>query len=493
LGFDLIPKVAQQVSNIGQLVGHQNWQESLMMMFTSLPSSTTLSMVQTSGETSLAALILIAAAQGTLIMHQYATDPAGELVVPPGLTFGKEDAISESLYLGDQVENEATPVVADETTKPYESTQTFRRKNDDFLKSLFEQSQVKCTRKEGWYHVNRLLPLLAPFLAGQAAGTLALMEYSFLMHTGVIVGCAKIYDFFQQLPDTLLPAEDPRIELSDKPKILVLGDSMAVGVGSVNKFDPIKNSGIIRRIECLELDDNEEPSPGPIFPRAFARSLSRRIGKPVSWRSAGVDGGDTTDIREHLLGVVQEEVNKGEPPDIVVVLTGCNDLKHILHFDPEHAASVRGFQKNLLTLAQEIREISPKTKVVYPALPTYRLDRNSVLNVFPLSFFLDLLIGFWDSQKIRAAEKAPSSVFYYGLTAKDVNEWYSKPGSPDSTTSLLSADGIHPNAVCYQKWGTFLGDKVADTILKPQNEICREIPAVSSAYKHKRHNKWGLP
>jgi lysophospholipase L1-like esterase len=119
---------------------------------------------------------------------------------------------------------------------------------------------------------------------------------------------------------------------------------------------------------------------------------------------------------------------------------------------------VRGFQSNLLSLVQDIRELSPNTQVVFPALPTYRLDPDSILNVFPLTTFLDRLMGFWDAQKMHAAEKCPNIVQYVGLNSDTVNEWYKAANGG----SLLAADGIHPNAKCYDQWATHLGNVLAD-------------------------------
>jgi lysophospholipase L1-like esterase len=166
---------------------------------------------------------------------------------------------------------------------------------------------------------------------------------------------------------------------------------------------------------------------------------------------------------------------------LVVVLTGANDLKRIISFFPnsnskqQPCASVKGFRSNLMELVNDVHEISPHTKVVFPVLPTYRLDSNSIMNIFPLNFFLDALIGLWDSQKVQAAEKQwDGSVLYYGLKAADVNGWYKeeRENGAMAVPSLLAADGIHPNAVCYAKWGAFVGEKLADTLVTEERN-CR--------------------
>ena len=386
-------------------------------------------------------------------MHQYATNPAGELIVPPGLTFGTEDG------------SEAIDDSPEARLKPCE-------KRQQMMDSLQSIEDLICTRndsslevnvKKGWYHVNRLLILFIPFAIEQFG--FAALQYSHMMHLAVIMGLVHIYDFFQKIPepkDESIITDEP--EFGENPHVVVIGDSMGVGIGCVNEFDPDKNSGILQRIEQIDPNDENADGFGPVFPRMLARTLSQRLRRPVSWRSAGVDGGDTVQIERFLLPVIQEEVNKGTPPDVVVVLTGSNDLKHIIQSNSETGgrASIRGFRANLIHLVQEIHSISPRTRVVFPALPTYRLDTNSILNIFPLSIFLDGLIGFWDAQKMHVADKC-AGVMHIELKFKDVYNWYKEEaGYGEEEPTLLSADGIHPNAKCYSKWGSFVGNAIAD-------------------------------
>eukprot|EP00591_Stephanopyxis_turris_P007016 CAMPEP_0195523716 /NCGR_PEP_ID=MMETSP0794_2-20130614/23057_1 /TAXON_ID=515487 /ORGANISM="Stephanopyxis turris, Strain CCMP 815" /LENGTH=414 /DNA_ID=CAMNT_0040653771 /DNA_START=393 /DNA_END=1637 /DNA_ORIENTATION=- len=398
-------------------------------------------------------------------MHQYGTNPSGELIAPPGLTIGVEDA-TKTVHHEDRWIRYQGDVVADST----------------FLQSTTPtQPEPTSSAKNELSMVNQCIFFIFPWLVSQ--GTFALMRYGHIMHISVIMGLARIYDFFRKLPEIHEEDLNPQSPLlGEKPKIMVIGDSMAVGIGCVNVFDEEKDSSKLKRIERLEMPPDESigaPKTGPIFPKVLAWTLSQRLSKEVAWRSAGVDGGDTTDIREYLVGCVQEEADSGHPPDVVVVLTGANDLKRIISILPNSkpCASVRGFRSNLLELVQDIQKISPKTKVVLPALPTYRLDRNSSLNVFPLNFFLDALLGFWDSQKIRVGDKS-RNVFYYGLTAKDVNTWYREERSRGNMApTLLSVDGIHPNSKCYAKWATSLGNKLADTLEKEERSSEAQTPS----------------
>lgn len=449
----------------------------------------TLGMIQTVGETSFAGMLGIAGIQGALVMKQYQNNPCGGLIVPPGLTQGNEDATQ------DNGGNPSFQFAENGKAKKLEVSPLKQTPlSDADLEAMVcdaTDNTVTCALKKQWYHAATkvmaiaLVPLAA--VAGPTWGLAAwVIRYGHLVHLAVIFGLTHIYDFFRKLPtmdscaDSLhsdttscsLEDEEP-IFAGDNPRVLVLGDSMSVGIGSCEVFDAKKVYDIpLHKEEHLAVSEEDiaasEALPGPMFPRVLAHTLSQRFQKPVAWRSAGVDGGATQDIAEHLLSVLQDETDQGLPPDLVVVLTGSNDLKDIL----SGSASVKGFRSNLMKLAKDIRAISPKTKVVFPALPTYRMDKKSVLNVFPLSICLDSIMGLWDAQKMTVADQFPG-VMHVDLTVADVNSWY----QPDDVgvrgeepVSLIAADGIHPNARCYSKWGAFVGNSLADQIMNGRKQ-----------------------
>lgn len=456
-----------------------SWQEILSSVFisretlsdtNSIPIHVTelATIVQTAGEAVLAALLLIAAIQGAFIMKQYSSNPLGELIVPPGPTIGVEDASTPGVC---DVDNSVdTPRCLHGNSKHLPPQQQFKSHLEALLSENSEMT-ISCTTKKGWYYVNQVLVLLLPFVIGQ--WSLAIQQFGYLFHMACILGITKIYDMFKQLPEMKdLACENtcPVVPtFGEEPHIVIIGDSMSVGIGCVNKFDLEKNSGILYRIEQVEPREGPIDTggcTGPIFPRVLARTLSMRLGRPVSWRSGGVDGGDTNDIRKYLLPIIQEEVERGKAPDVVVVLTGSNDLKHILSSNPENGASVRGFRFNLIELTKQIRAISPHTTVVYPALPTYRLDHNSVLNVFPLSFFLGGIISLWDTQKYIVAQQIPGGVArYVAVTMQEVHSWYGDDKSGTVVSTLTAPDGIHPNAYCYRKWAQYVGNYLVETMV----------------------------
>ena len=173
--------------------------------------------------------------------------------------------------------------------------------------------------------------------------------------------------------------------------------------------------------------------------------------------------------------MLKEEAQSHHPPDIVVILCGSNDLKNLgagFSLKSPSAFGPEVFRKNLIALIQDVLDLAPGAKVVLPALPTHKLDSNSILNVFPLSFFLDSMLGYWDWQKKKVADQCPSNVIYCGLSGEDVAKWYKDIDDyidmlvgtqrRREKTSLISSDGVHPNRCCYALWAALVANKIAD-------------------------------
>jgi hypothetical protein len=126
----------------------------------------------------------------------------------------------------------------------------------------------------------------------------------------------------------------------------------------------------------------------------------------------------------------------------------------------------------LTNLISEIRVLSPGTKVLLPAMPTQMFRQDSPLNIFPLVFFLDSVVGFWDSQKKLVADRFPKNdVLYLGVSPEEIYGWYmtdtTQYGVPadldengEEDMTLISADGVHPNARCYAHWAASLGNRL---------------------------------
>ncbi len=433
--------------------------------------------VQRAGENIFAAMLCVAFVQASIALVQYRTNPRGQLMIPPGLTIGL-----------------ANPQTAKNQRQPQTTIQESIR---TFAPPLDSQSYRISTGTSQYARVlnrlNRWLVLLIPW-ASQKLGWI-LQRNTHLFHLGFIMSLAGLFDIPNRwiiewedressptnstkkkqnedvisIPHTLAPKMIERI--------IVIGDSLAVGLGSVNAFDSSKiNSAPFCRIENVDVDTTNENLPGPIFPRALAETLANHYHTKVHWRSAGVDGGDTALIQEYCLDLIKQEADEGRTPDAVVVLCGTNDLKYFVS-NPFLAPGPRTFRQRLKHLLQEIQAVAPHTKIILPMFPTQMFRASSPLNIFPLNFFLDAVVGFWDSQKKLVADRYPSdNVVYLGLRPSEIYDWYKNVEDDDyekkwlmqqsvvPTSShedgLIAADGIHPSAKCYTLWAKFLGDQL---------------------------------
>lgn len=491
--------------------------------------------VQQAGEMVFAGLLSIAFLQAFVALIQYRTNPCGQLINPPGLTYGvakpKKKEEAELLAAGTRTTSSPPQRYTIETKNASLSSRNFTSGKDIWNETEQDVSTSNSatvattpsstTLSEGnsqyakiMNTINKWLVVLVPLVGRQWA--FILQRNTHLFHLGFILLIGRMFDlphqwfdifdrrfgrneiiqpsFFSERMDWIQPQYgDQSIGKFDhllvkKPpieRIIVLGDSLAVGLGSVNVFDSNKNNSLaFKRIENLgpkqhhEKDDNtsthslNDEASGPVFPRVLAETLATEEGREVSWRSAGVDGGDTEIIHKYCLGVVKEEVDAGRPPDVITLLLGINDFKYFMSSNPlwGHSPGPRGFRIRLKELIMEIHDLAPGCTVVLPSVPTQMFHRNSPLNIFPLNFFVDTLIGFWDSLKSQLAveinreytistDRTPAGrVLYLPTSTNEIKQWYAD-GADDG---LIAADGVHPNARCYAKWAASCGRKLLE-------------------------------
>jgi lysophospholipase L1-like esterase len=130
-------------------------------------------------------------------------------------------------------------------------------------------------------------------------------------------------------------------------------------------------------------------------------------------------------------------------------------------------AGPRVFRARLIGLIRRIKEVAPNAKVVIPSFPTQMFHKHSPLNIFPLNFFLDTVIGFWDSQKKMVADALPSEIMYFEIDPAEIFDWHEfEDGKDRHGSTLIAADGVHPNAKCYRLWANSLGTRIATSIDK---------------------------
>lgn len=439
------------------LVGYPSWSE--------------LTGLQRVGEVSFLALLLVAFLQGGLAVFQYRTNPSGELMIPPGLTMGTE-VPEQSLILPTSMSppQAATSIRSGSQTKSAESKDG----------SQFQKAMSSGSAKENGQllsRINRLLVVLLPWLAARA--NFVLQRNAHLLHIGSILTLTSILEvpqsFLQGLQQSKMKHESSTalsLFAGEKEHVLVIGDSLAVGLGSVDHFDTNKtNDWPFQRIENIDQSAEEtKEQPGPAFPQSLAQTLAKRLQKPVFWRSAGVDGGDIPQIRKFCLGVIDEEVQAGRTPDVVVILCGANDMKYFMSNPFKKSNMPRSFRSKLTSLIEEIRSKAPGTTIIVPALPTQMFHKNSPVNVFPLGLLLDVMVGFWDSQKKLVVNGFNTKgVQYIGLSPSEVNRWYQRDednvdesggDTSQGPITLIAMDGIHPNFRCYTKWASAIGTKL---------------------------------
>eukprot|EP00590_Aulacoseira_subarctica_P006228 CAMPEP_0172422320 /NCGR_PEP_ID=MMETSP1064-20121228/8486_1 /TAXON_ID=202472 /ORGANISM="Aulacoseira subarctica , Strain CCAP 1002/5" /LENGTH=430 /DNA_ID=CAMNT_0013163127 /DNA_START=37 /DNA_END=1329 /DNA_ORIENTATION=+ len=351
--------------------------------------------------------------QALFVLQAYQTNPLGKLVVPPGATHGEE--VHSHSFQGSHDSN------APNTNKLVHVVK-------QRLHGAYQSTKLDLERKR---HELRIR--------------------------------------MQATKKVNMDSSDIKTTKNRPHKIIVIGDSLACGVGCVNRWD---------RNDPDSSDTSDEVvDRGPVLPRIFANTLSQRLQCNVQWRSAGVVGGCVEDIRRECMDVIRQEVQSGNPPDVIVVLCGMNDMKRILT-SPLNAVSALTFRNSLCEFCEEIRNEAPTAQVVLPALPINMLyycddnstqKKNNLCNIFPLSFFLDCFIRFWDLQKHYVAKQLHGHVTFIGRPDALIQENTRRRENQvnaihdnilASSPSLTSEDGVHPSDHGYFLWARFLGQSL---------------------------------
>eukprot|EP00956_Cyclotella_meneghiniana_P020971 scaffold37642_cov96-Cyclotella_meneghiniana.AAC.3 len=487
-------------SNIGVLSGVAAVISSFVATISSILLNLSIKF-QSIGETLLIAFLVLSFLQAVVALYQYRYDVRGQLIFPDGPTIGVEDFLT----LG--------------TTKGDESN-ILRGIGSNRGKDIDSETPKEKVEKEDIYGIqgflqklNKSLLLLLPWITGNLHNILT--KNSHLFHIGFIitmVSCLgdtilkKDDGNFKQEEDTssnVLPTLFDKLlhrpKNNDPIRILVIGDSLGVGIGCLEVFDPKKNNSW-----PMALVENIEPMPettklqSPVFPQILARTLSSQFNEPVHWRSGGVDGGDINDINKFCMDIIRQECASAGariacnnthytsgPPDVVVVLFGMNDMKNLVSSniipqifsrDSKHTGGITYlFRDGMETLIKNIRAYAPNTFIVFPQLPIQTFHKNSIVNILPLGMFVDAMMGYWERQKRRVMEgnSARRNTLYIDLHAKEIAEWYcpkegfglaSECNSGIKSDILISADGVHPNKKMYARWSETVGKKFYERI-----------------------------
>ncbi len=155
----------------------------------------------------------------------------------------------------------------------------------------------------------------------------------------------------------------------------------------------------------------------------FARRLHERSGRPVRWRACGVNGADSTMIRERIAPVAPAA-------DVYVVSAGVNDAVR--------GVSVARFSANLAEVAVTLRRTSPQAALVFAGIPP--LDRFPALP-WPLGAVLGARAA-----RLQAATRS---------TARDLGAvCFDFPA--DLPPGGFAPDGFHPASQACDIWAEWL-------------------------------------
>lgn len=250
-------------------------------------------------------------------------------------------------------------------------------------------------------------------------------------------------------------------------KLLVLGDSLAVGIG------------------C------DEAHTGPVFPRVLAKILNKCLKADVSWHSVGVSGATVTEMRTlvpslrngFLKPAAEGSAGAGAGQGdrvICVIICGLNDWKA---FFERYGQGPAGFRSELSALAAELTELGA-TDIFLPALPSMLLDSDPkfIMRVAPLRYVAQVIVYLWDLQKYNLAAEMAERIEREEQEGKVGGGADRKAGARGSMTFIstpttdrayatpgegnVAKDGVHLSSQGYAWWAAW----IAENILKKIDE-----------------------
>ena len=251
-------------------------------------------------------------------------------------------------------------------------------------------------------------------------------------------------------------------QVVEAKRILVLGDSLVLGIG------------------CREVDAH-------ILAKSIASSVCKSLLTEVQWWSYGINGGDVQSVHRGFMQNHVIRVTEPSPPQdprgflqqamfphsdariietsvanhrdpnmflslrpnmhMCVVFCGLNDFKKYWR---GHTPSF--FYRKLKEMLLDLRlKLGAQCKIVLPGLLFEPVHLPEPLHSFVIS-----LSAIFDRQKSR-------------LAAEMCNVWYVPKPGPDwlqsveaSVGSLVAEDGVHPNERGYKAFADFLAQKILE-------------------------------
>ena len=203
------------------------------------------------------------------------------------------------------------------------------------------------------------------------------------------------------LPDAALPWAGS-VPGNNPLRLLVLGDSTAVGVGAETQHDAL--------------------------PGNLGRELHDRWGRGVEWTAIGESGATARDLVERFL----PEALAAEY-DFVFLTVGANDALKI--------RTRTAFSRDVRSILTQLRDRNPDAVLMMSSLPAfYRFE----LLPQPLKHNLYL-----HSSSLESAARAIVSEF---------DDAFMSPKPPPYTDGFFATDLFHPSSQGYRDWARFAID-----------------------------------
>jgi lysophospholipase L1-like esterase len=229
----------------------------------------------------------------------------------------------------------------------------------------------------------------------------------------LLVQARRVRRVTPRLPPANAPYEGATAAGPNPLRLLVVGESTAVGVGV-----PTHDMGLAGQT---------------------ARALENATGRPVRWRVLGRSGASARTLVTEFI-----EPAAALDTDLVVVALGVNDTIGL--------SSVGHWTRALEALLQSVRRSSPDAVVVLSGVPPMH---HFPAFPAPLCHVLGLRAHVLDRAAIRwtCRQRAVAHVPH-------------PPAAPAGVAAMFCADRFHPSAAGYSRWAEALADAASD-ILEP--------------------------
>ena len=206
------------------------------------------------------------------------------------------------------------------------------------------------------------------------------------------------------LPEAELPwtgtVPVPGAATGDHPiRLLVLGDSTAVGVGTDHQEDALAGN--------------------------LARSLSAEWERGVTWEVIGQKGATTKDLLERFLPAATQKTY-----DVIFLTIGANDVLGI--------RTRRAFRHDYRAILRRLRSANPEALILASCLPTFS-QFHSLPN--PLRWAIQLHGTNLEAAAMAIANAEPGVI--------------RSPPAPEYNDDFFATDHFHPSAAGYRDWVDF--------------------------------------